>query len=234
MTIVSITVVRTAVAATALLAASQASAVSPGDTVTCAEVGPASFVCSSATAVVGPGPEFVLGFPDNAYFTVDFSAGLVRLQGLQDGTLFGTILEFTNLTSPFTSASFRPSAWDGYSFAEDVTLSGGLLTINLVDTAFNASSFIEIGLASGVVPEPASWALLIAGFGLVGGALRSRRRRAYARPAVGLPPSPPPHLLRARQSRPGAASGRACGRSCILGPRGRRQGDPPGRPAGRC
>ncbi|MGL6044521.1 MAG: PEPxxWA-CTERM sorting domain-containing protein, partial [Sandaracinobacteroides sp.] len=28
------------------------------------------------------------------------------------------------------------------------------------------------------VPEPASWALLIAGFGLVGGSLRSRRSKA--------------------------------------------------------
>lgn len=32
--------------------------------------------------------------------------------------------------------------------------------------------------ASGAVPEPASWATMLAGFGLIGGALRARRRKA--------------------------------------------------------
>jgi len=32
--------------------------------------------------------------------------------------------------------------------------------------------------ASGAVPEPASWALILGGFGLVGGAMRSRRAKA--------------------------------------------------------
>lgn len=39
-----------------------------------------------------------------------------------------------------------------------------------IDTRFGVSG------ASGAVPEPASWALMLGGFGLVGGALRSRRR----------------------------------------------------------
>jgi len=30
------------------------------------------------------------------------------------------------------------------------------------------------------VPEPASWAMMVGGFGLVGGALRSRRKTAVA------------------------------------------------------
>jgi hypothetical protein len=175
--------IRTALAAAALFAATQAAAVSLGDTVTCDEVGPGIFVCDVASAVVAAGPEFALGTPGNAFFTVDFSPGLVRLQGLQDGTLAGTILEFTNLTSAFTSASFRPSAWDGYSFPDDVSLAGGVLTIDLIGTAFNASSFIEIGLTSGgVIPEPGTWAMLIAGFGLVG-AMARRRTATAARAA---------------------------------------------------
>lgn len=36
------------------------------------------------------------------------------------------------------------------------------------------------GNGGGVVPEPASWAMLIAGFGLVGGAIRRRRATAIA------------------------------------------------------
>ncbi|WP_136161709.1 PEPxxWA-CTERM sorting domain-containing protein [Sphingomonas flavalba] len=35
-------------------------------------------------------------------------------------------------------------------------------------------------LSAGAVPEPATWALLIAGFGLVGGAMRSRKRVTVA------------------------------------------------------
>ena len=34
--------------------------------------------------------------------------------------------------------------------------------------------------ASGAVPEPATWAMMIAGFGLIGGSMRSRWRRALA------------------------------------------------------
>ena len=33
---------------------------------------------------------------------------------------------------------------------------------------------------AGAVPEPASWALMLGGFGMVGGAMRSRRRAAVA------------------------------------------------------
>lgn len=36
--------------------------------------------------------------------------------------------------------------------------------------------FIGVSPRAGVIPEPAAWALLIAGFGLVGGMLRRRGR----------------------------------------------------------
>ena len=47
----------------------------------------------------------------------------------------------------------------------------------------SARMSVTVGFASvptGGVPEPASWALMIAGFGMVGGALRSRRRTSVA------------------------------------------------------
>lgn len=42
----------------------------------------------------------------------------------------------------------------------------------------NAFEFDTIGVTTGAVPEPDSWALLIAGFGLVGAAVRRRRMAA--------------------------------------------------------
>ena len=41
----------------------------------------------------------------------------------------------------------------------------------------NAFEFDTIGITTGAVPEPETWAMLIAGFGLVGAAARRRRRR---------------------------------------------------------
>jgi hypothetical protein len=41
-----------------------------------------------------------------------------------------------------------------------------------------AGEYRSLTFRSGVVPEPASWAMLVAGFGIVGGTLRSRRRTA--------------------------------------------------------
>jgi hypothetical protein len=40
-----------------------------------------------------------------------------------------------------------------------------------------------MGVTAGGVPEPASWALMITGFGLAGASLRARRRLGLARPA---------------------------------------------------
>jgi hypothetical protein len=42
---------------------------------------------------------------------------------------------------------------------------------------YGASSVTVSYLASGAVPEPASWAMMLGGFGLVGGALRRRQQR---------------------------------------------------------
>ena len=38
----------------------------------------------------------------------------------------------------------------------------------------------NVELASGAVPEPASWALMLGGFGAIGGAMRSRRKTAVS------------------------------------------------------
>jgi hypothetical protein len=80
----------------------------------------------------------------------------------------------TEVGSPGSFAgSYSNYAFDGFGY-------------NLTTTMFTASGpltfRIEAVGALGVVPEPASWALLLAGFGIVGGALR--RRTASVAPAA--------------------------------------------------
>ena len=60
--------------------------------------------------------------------------------------------------------------WDRPSAPEPVTYDLGTDT----DNAMSRTVFAE-SAAVGGVPEPGSWAMLIAGFGLTGGALRRRR-----------------------------------------------------------
>jgi hypothetical protein len=57
-----------------------------------------------------------------------------------------------------------------------VDTSGG--PVNLFASPFVASTFQAVVSGGNAVPEPASWALLIAGFGLVGSAMRNRTRKA--------------------------------------------------------
>ncbi|MDO7841779.1 PEPxxWA-CTERM sorting domain-containing protein [Sphingomonas sp. CA1-15] len=78
----------------------------------------------------------------------------------------------------YTDFSFLSSGSAGNPYAGgDVffTTSSNLAFIanTSQDTAFSVS-----GIAA--APEPASWAMMIGGFGLVGGAMRQRKRTATA------------------------------------------------------
>ena len=92
-----------------------------------------------------------------------------------------------------------PSKIEGYAFGQDTTYNGQTYHTLYVanDNDFLASSganqFFAIGLTdadlgatfvnqafAASVPEPAAWALMIAGFGLVGIALRRARREGLA------------------------------------------------------
>ena len=76
------------------------------------------------------------------------------------GTALGSINLSANNVNAFSPASINFSG-TGRSFV----ISGGQAQFGFDDVTFNA----------GAVPEPAAWALMIAGFGLVGGAMRRRR-----------------------------------------------------------
>ena len=84
----------------------------------------------------------------------------------------GTVLAVTALSS-LPVGTMAPFSVD---FRTGSSVSGNL-TIAMFKTSGLQIDFDHVQLtASGAVPEPASWAMLIAGFGLTGAAARRRRR----------------------------------------------------------
>ena len=66
--------------------------------------------------------------------------------------------------------AFNPNANDTYRVTLTVAgLDGGTQSL---------STLAQVGSGVGAVPEPASWALMVGGFGLVGGAMRRRTAKA--------------------------------------------------------
>ena len=58
----------------------------------------------------------------------------------------------------------------------DATATSLTLTFNETGTSgFSASGTLSVPPSIGAVPEPASWAMFIGGFGLIGGAMRRRK-----------------------------------------------------------
>jgi hypothetical protein len=129
-----------------------------------------------------PGQEHAVLFVNNNW--------AAAAQGIAWGTLFPSTLE-GGIIAALNSLAAGTGSDDDYSllfdFAENAALFGpnGDAAFALGDSftaiAFSNGQTIGTGTSSiiplGVVPEPATWAMMILGFGLTGGALRSRKAR---------------------------------------------------------
>jgi hypothetical protein len=172
--------------------ASQAAAVTLGDTVTCSATlnyfckhTPVSAVPIDAT--VGAAAEFEIDFLHSQIpgrFTVNFSDNLLTLTTLAnfETSSAADFLTFGDLTHPITSiTSFVVTVPKNRatSFTQsDFSVADGAITFDLAGQDTSSGVTIQIGLASipAGVPEPASWAMMICGFGMAGGMMRHRRR----------------------------------------------------------
>ena len=115
---------------------------------------------------------FTTGF---SFFYSSSTAASVNVYDGAGGT--GNVLATLNLTSQFSDNCVGdPNGQFCNWTAVGVLFSGTALSINFGGTA-NQTAFdnITFGSANPGIPEPATWAMMISGFGMVGFAARRRR-----------------------------------------------------------
>ena len=123
--------------------------------------------------------------------------GSLTFNGLNGSQIIIQLVQGTNIRDHYTaynnvsSGVFATASYDGGNrfdvYRYDISALGGTLT-DIVFTASNAglpqgAPFLAAVTTSfegqtGVVPEPATWAMMIMGFGGVGGIIRRRRQRS--------------------------------------------------------
>lgn len=107
------------------------------------------------------------------------------------GTVDGSEFEIDFLEGNIVSFSYDPEAGDPelhyfvikqgreYALYYDASpILGGSVDLDSVGFDAGADSFSHITFFNTGVPEPSTWAMLILGFGVIGGALRAARRKA--------------------------------------------------------
>ncbi|WP_419809963.1 PEPxxWA-CTERM sorting domain-containing protein [Sphingomonas sp.] len=96
-----------------------------------------------------------------------FAASTQGIEVLLGSTLLGSFAEDGQGTTAWSTKTLSPFT---------VGVGGGLLTFRAVGTSDGVGGYVDnITAAFAGVPEPSTWALMILGFGAVGGAMRRRR-----------------------------------------------------------
>ena len=118
------------------------------------------------SGVLGPAPHGVVRSPT---LIVALNRPIFFEMGLEVGS--GSVGPGASARSEFGHTFALPTGSDVFNLPGGVTVNAGSYLVN--------NRYFDPSLVSAGVPEPASWALMIAGFGLAGAGLR-RRRAAVA------------------------------------------------------
>lgn len=136
------------------------------------------FFLDASNAVLNVTNGFTTGF--SFFYSSSTAASVNVYSGLNaTGDLLGTL----NLTAQFNQGcTGDPSGAFCNWTAVGVTFSGTAFSIDFGGTA-NQTAFDDITFGTdiaGGIPEPATWAMMILGFGMVGSAMRRRRAGVVA------------------------------------------------------
>jgi len=136
------------------------------------------FFVDANNAILNFAAGFTTGF---SFFYTSSTAASVNVYDGLDGT--GNLVGSLNLTAQFTdNCSGDPNGGYCNWTAVGVAFAGTAKSIDFGGTA-SQTGFDDITFGSstpGAVPEPSAWALMLLGFGGLGGMLRSRRQRLVA------------------------------------------------------
>ena len=116
------------------------------------------------------------------------SSALITIKNIGTGQMVSYNPLFAGNDNTNFSGNVQNSAHLGFAFLSGVGFNpniDGLYRVTLDVTGFSGgpqslSVDAKYGLGVAAVPEPATWAMLIAGFGLVGGAMRRRTRTSVS------------------------------------------------------
>jgi hypothetical protein len=152
-------------------------------------------VFKTVSTSVGSGFEYT----DN-FFGVDISANEVLFKAVGGNFSLGDIsyeisgLDFDdkpgtpNLIENFAASQIFNGNLKPIDGSRATILPSGTFRMSFANTIGGNSGFARITFGAppitGAVPEPATWAMMIAGFGLVGGAMRRQRRWHEHRPTA--------------------------------------------------
>lgn len=163
----------TALVAVAVLASPASAQIALGDTLQLEYLfaDTSSVLDSQSTLFTGSGTTLPVIYTGTATFDSNLISIVQNSDWSYTGAAFNgvRITDLSNL-SAFNGWGVLPSTtMTGFSFSA----AGGSLYVNWQGVQTFTGATVNLG---GAVPEPASWAMMLAGFGLVGGAMRSRRR----------------------------------------------------------
>jgi len=163
--------------ATALLPVAASAAVLTGSTVTLTPVFANGDIRPDQTATVGAGVEFPV-IPNYGGVVIDVGADYVDFAirpttSFNSGAFNGFLFSFSGLTLS------SPTLISGPSPVSFFVNSDNQLAVNFAGQS-SAGATTRIGITAeptlAAVPEPATWSLMLLGFGMVGAGLRTRRR----------------------------------------------------------
>ena len=109
-------------------------------------------------------------------YSVPFRNGLARVEATWDATILQTLTD----TSAFVGASPFMATFTDHSSVEAYVPTGGTITSQSDNAIANFTITYNYSPAIAAIPEPATWAVMLMGFGAAGTLLRRSRALANA------------------------------------------------------